>query len=277
MIVRPLNLLIIALTMLVVLYKFTTENVDDYWFRSIFLIIPAILTAAAGYVINDIFDVETDKLNKLHMVVVGTYISKKNAWILYAVLTVLSLVVSYGFNLRYLEINACITVMLALYAFNLKGLPLIGNLIVAMCSASVIGVCLLIASFDTKTGLLNFSGYIIFAFFTSLIREIVKDLQDMQGDSAMGLKTYAIVAGEKGAKILVYVLVGFLILLCGIYTILALGVGMYLSGGIMAIITGSLFYFINHLANAKTPQGYLESSKFMKYVMVVGIINLLVG
>lgn len=263
--------------MLVVLYKFTTENVDDYWYRAIFLIIPAILTAAAGYVINDIFDVETDKLNKLHMVVVGTYISKQNAWILYAVLVVLSLGVSYGFNLRYLEINACITLMLALYALKLKALPLIGNLIVAMCSASVIAVCLLIATFDTSAGLLNFGGYIIFAFFTSLIREIVKDIQDMEGDGAMGMKTYAIVAGEKGAKILVYVLVGFLILLCGIYTILAIGIGMYLSGGIMAVITGSLFYFINHVANARTPQAYLESSKFMKYVMVAGVINLLVG
>ena len=55
-IVRPVNLLIVALTMFIVLYKFKDENAADYWYNALLLILPAVLTAAAGYVINDIFD-----------------------------------------------------------------------------------------------------------------------------------------------------------------------------------------------------------------------------
>lgn len=63
-IVRPVNLLIVALTMFIVLFKFKDENAADYWFNALLLIMPAVLTAAAGYVINDIFDTLTDSINK---------------------------------------------------------------------------------------------------------------------------------------------------------------------------------------------------------------------
>ncbi len=274
-IVRPLNLLIIAVTMLIVLFKFRTENAESYWMYACLLILPAMLTAAAGYVINDIYDVETDKINKPHLLTVGKFISGKNAWLLYALITLVSLFISFTFSFSYLNINFCISLMLALYAIKLKGLPLIGNIVVALCTASVIAVCLFIASFDTFAGKVNFFGYIIFAFFTSLIREIVKDLQDVKGDKAAGLKTYAIVMGEKGAKIFIYVLIGVQILLSGIYSIITWGITMYASSIIMGVITISLFYFINHVANAKTQKEYLESSRLMKYIMVAGVINLI--
>ncbi len=279
-IVRPINLGIVALTMFIVLFKFKNEVAVDYWYNALLLIIPAVLTAAAGYVINDIFDVLTDSINKPERLTVGTLISKKQAWVLYLVLTVISLLVSLVFKVpnhnrfMYFNINVSITLLLGLYAIKFKELPLIGNLFVAMCTAAVIVSCMLLAK-PTDIGILNLFGYILFAFFTSLIREIVKDLQDMEGDKAAGYNTYPILAGEKGAKLFLFVLLTILIVLCGIYAVLAWRIGMRVNGALMGIITLSLFYFINHVANAKTKAGYLQSSTFMKYIMVIGVINLL--
>jgi len=269
------NLLIVALTMFIVLFKFKDENATDYWFNALLLILPAMLTAAAGYVINDIFDTFTDSINKPERVTVGKTITKLQAWVLYAVLAIISLLISWRFSFTYFNINISITLLLALYALKFKALPLIGNLFVALCSAAVVASCLLIASFETRSGMLNFTGYILFAFFTSLIREIVKDLQDIEGDKAAGYHTYPILMGERGAKVFLYVLLGMQILLSGLYSVLAWGIGMRTSALIMGLITLSLFYFINHVANAKHKEAYLESSKLMKYIMVVGVINLI--
>lgn len=274
-IVRPVNLLIVALTMFIVLYKFKDEGAADYWFNALLLILPAVLTAAAGYVINDIFDTLTDSINKPDRVTVGKTITKLQAWVLYAVLTLISLLISWRFSFTYFNINISITLLLALYALKFKALPLIGNLFVALCSAAVVASCLLIASFETRSGMLNFTGYILFAFFTSLIREIVKDLQDIEGDKVAGYHTYPILMGERGAKVFLYVLLGVQILLSGIYSVLAWGIGMQISAIIMGVITIMLFVFMNHVANAKHKEAYLESSKFMKYIMVVGVINLI--
>lgn len=248
---------------------------DNYWVWSLLLILPAVLTAAAGYVINDIFDIVTDKINKPERCTVGRVISVNEAWILYVALVMLSLIIAYFFSTTYVAINSCITILLGLYAFKFKGLPLLGNLLVASCSAAVIACCLLVASFDVKGGIVNFIGYIIFAFFTSLVREIVKDLEDIEGDKVAGYNTYPLLAGEKGAKILIFALLTIQILLCALYVIVVWGLGLHISAGIMTIVTLSLLYYINHLSRSKTKADYHFASQMMKYIMVGGVINLL--
>ena len=105
-----MNLLIVALTMFIVLYKFKDEGAADYWFNALLLILPAVLTAAAGYVINDIFDTLTDSINKPDRVTVGKTITKLQAWVLYAVLTIISLLISWRFSFTYFNINISISI-----------------------------------------------------------------------------------------------------------------------------------------------------------------------
>jgi 4-hydroxybenzoate polyprenyltransferase len=281
-IIRPINLLIIALTMGVVLGKYYDEYyMGNYWLSAILLVLPAILTAAAGYVINDICDITTDFINKPHRTTVGRIISKKNAWILYLILSFISILISFllkkgdVYIFTYGYINIGITLVLLLYAFFLKGLPLIGNLIVATCSASVVACCLLVAKIESKVGILNFGGYIIFAFFISLIREIVKDLQDVEGDKAANYNTYPIAVGNKGAKMLIYAILAIQILCCGVYTIIAWGFSQKISSIIMALIGLSFFYFIQVLGKAKTKEEFGNASTILKFIMVAGVINLI--
>lgn len=261
--------------MYVVLFKYKDELATNYWFHAVFLILPAVLTAAAGYVVNDIFDVETDKINKPNSCIVGHSLSIKSAWVLYGVISVSSIVVSVFFSQLYFIINISIIALLFLYAAKFKGIPLIGNLLVALCSAAVVAICVLLIAFDTNPAKMNFSGYIIFSFFISLIRELVKDMQDVDGDLSAGLKTYPIVVGVKGTKIMIYIITGIEIMLCGLYSFLSWGLDLYAGSVLMGIITVGLLYFINHISKTKSKEEYGASSKLLKYIMFAGVINLI--
>jgi 4-hydroxybenzoate polyprenyltransferase len=165
--------------------------------------------------------------------------------------------------------------LLFLYAAQLKGMPLIGNVIVALCSAAVVAICILLIAFDTRPAIMNFTGYIVFSFFISLIRELVKDMQDVDGDLAAGLRTYPIVAGIKGTKIMIYMITGIEIMLCGLYSFLSWGLDLYAGSVLMGIITIGLLYFINHISKTKSKEEYGASSKLLKYIMFAGVINLI--
>jgi 4-hydroxybenzoate polyprenyltransferase len=261
--------------MLVVLLKYSPEVDANYWLKMVYLILPAVLTAAAGYIVNDIYDVNTDLINAPERVIIGKTMTKKQGFIVYFVLNVVSLLVSYKLSESYLIVNLCIITMLFLYAQQLKGMPLIGNLIVALCSAAVVASCTLICDFETGAGIMNIIGYIIFAFLISLIREIVKDMEDAEGDKQVGHKTYPILFGNKGAKIICYIFAGIETLFCGIYSVLAWGVDMYVPAIVMAIITIALFYFINLLSKAKEKKDFHFLSQFLKVMILIAVLNLI--
>lgn len=274
-ILRPLNLLIIGLTMFIVLLKYKDEKLDWYWIKSLLLILPAIISAAAGYVVNDIYDTITDAINKPERCTVNNTISKKNAWILYWALSIVSIGISILFSFYYFLVILTVNILLYLYAFKIKGTPIIGNLLVALLSASVISCCLLLIKIETWAGYFNFMGYTIFAFFISLIREIVKDLQDIEGDIEAGYKTYPVLYGTKVSKVLIYALITIQILLGSIYSVITFGIDLYISSIIMAIITISLIFFINLLAKSKTKDDYRKCSMLLKALMLLGVINLI--
>lgn len=261
--------------MVVVLLKYSPDEDLNYWLKMIYLIAPAVITAAAGYIINDIYDVNTDLINAPERVIIGTTVTKKQGFIAYFVLNAISLLISYQLNESYLIVNLCIITMLFLYAQQLKGMPLIGNLIVALCSAAVVASCILLISFNTQIGLLNYTGYIIFAFLISLIREIVKDIEDVEGDKTVGYKTYPVIFGNKGAKIICYIFAGIEILFCGIYSVLAWGVQMYIPAIIMGIITIALLYFIHLLSKAQVKNEFHFLSQYLKIMMFIAVLNLI--
>lgn len=280
-IIRPLNLGIIALTMLLIIFKYRDEAATDFYTGAFYLIFPALLTAAAGYIINDICDVETDKVNKPESRIVGYIMRVRTARIAYVVLNLSSLALSYLYSKQYAYINISIIALLYLYAIQLKGVALIGNVIVAMCSAAVLACCILYRSDGSSLivfqaeGFYFFMGYIFFAFFISLIRELVKDIQDLEGDSLAGLRTYPVVFGIKGAKILIYSLTAIEIILCGLFSFLSWGVDFYASAVLMGLITFTLLYFINRLSMARHKEDFGFASNLLKGIMLAGVINLL--
>ena len=133
--VRWKNLLIIGLTQLFFIYLTKAQFLE---FKDIALIISTLLTAAGGYVINDFYDLEADKINKPNKVFIGKTIPKDHSRRFYFLLVILALWIGYyafGPNTTYI---LYINVLLFLYSYRLKRWPLIGNIAVSICTAMVI-------------------------------------------------------------------------------------------------------------------------------------------
>lgn len=227
---RPLNLTLLVLGMVLFRYSFVMpSNYLQYDFAPyldttgfLLLIITTLLVAAGGYVINDVFDVEIDAINKPQKRIVETKISELAAFNFYKILVFLSIffVVILCIHQREYKISSIpvfVMAFLYMYAQQFKKQVLIGNVIVAACTAIPM---LMIAFYEFK---INYSdtdtiiaitkgilyaaiAYGVFAFTTTLCREIVKDMEDIEGDVTDDARTLPIVLGIGRAKGILYFL-----------------------------------------------------------------------
>lgn len=187
-----------------------------------FLIAGTTLIAAGGYVINDYFDIKIDRINKPDRLIVGESITKKQAMLLYQILTASGIIFGLfgAFAVRSFTLGFIFIVipgMLWFYSASYKRQLIIGNLVVSLASAIVPLVPLLAESslLNRKYAeLLKFTpvnttlygwvfSFAVFAFLWTLIREIIKDIQDEAGDREMECHTIPVVWGKRTAKIIV--------------------------------------------------------------------------
>ncbi|MDX1477821.1 MAG: geranylgeranylglycerol-phosphate geranylgeranyltransferase [Saprospiraceae bacterium] len=204
---RPFNLLLIIAIQLVVHHEvIATRGIGSLLTTRelLLVIVMTVTTAAAGYVINDIHDVRMDEINKPGKNVVGRAITVPHAWILYWLLTLsgavacLLLIPAYSFAAPI--IFSLTTTGLWLYSALFKQRPLIGNLMVSLFCALVIYI-LWIPQVDSGLPEDAISArqliwaYVLFSFLITLIRELIKDIEDLRGDSAIGARTAPAVWG----------------------------------------------------------------------------------
>ena len=258
----------------------------------IFLVLSTICIAAGGYIINNIFDVETDRINRPKQVVVGESISEAMAYNLYAGFTITG--VAIGFYLSNLierpsfaSIFIIIAATLYFYAANLKQSLLIGNIIVALLlSFSII----IVAIFDLMpvandsnraTMAILFKillDYAIFAFVLNFIREIVKDLQDIKGDINEGMVTLPIVFGVSRTVKLVFGMSIIPVVMVVYYLMTYVFVnGLMLSSiyGILLILA-PLCYFTINMWSAKGKADFSHLSQVLKVVVFFSIFSIAV-
>jgi len=183
------------------------------------LTVASILIAAAGYIINDYFDVNIDQVNKPEKNVVDSVISRRWAILLHFIISgaglLLSFYVSWRTGLWYIVIANFFCIFLLFgYSVSLKRKLLSGNMIISLLTAWVV-LILCLSEFElmlrTKidTELLNVQNkimrigfvYAAFAFILSVIREAIKDMEDQEGDARYGSRTIPIVWGIPATKI----------------------------------------------------------------------------
>ena len=256
------------------------------------LVLATVLIAAAGYVINDILDQETDYDNDKGNVIVGKLITEKVAYNLYFVLNITGVGIGYYLaNVIHKPTFAgafiIISATLYMYATSLKQMLLIGNIVVALIlsfSVIIIGLFdLLPATYEgnqTEMGVL-FSiliDYAIFAFIINLIREIVKDMEDVEGDYNNGMSTLPIAIGlGKTSKI-----VGVLGIIATLILLWYINSNLMLSKLYYAVIYGLLFvvapmiFFVVKVWNAKTKEEFRFLSTILKWIIFFGILSILV-
>ncbi len=185
-------------------------------FQFFLLVLTTMLIAAGGYVINDIYDYEIDKINKPEKLFVGRIFSMELAWYIYAALhlagTLLAIYVAWHVgHLHFLWLFPAAAVALWLYSARLKKMALIGNIVVATFCA-LVALLVLFAErnafgqlfiANTEYGwyvFYLFWGYAGFAYLSTLFREVVKDIEDVQGDMTQDCKTLPVVWGIPNTK-----------------------------------------------------------------------------
>jgi len=257
------------------------------------LVLSTVMIAAAGYAINDYFDLRVDRINRPKRIIVGKIISRRKVMLLHTVLNILAcfigVYVSYkAGSLKYAAINILMVTLMWFYSLKFKSYFLVGNLLVSFATAMTI---VLVWLYDMSA--LHSSGqmivvnrdlvilflliYSLFAFGISLIREIIKDIEDIEGDKKCGCSTIPVVIGTKGTK---YILVGLLIISIAVLSYLAFKVfGIdsmrVLFWYMIAVIIVPLIYLGYVILVAKNKHDYTLLSSITKFIMITGVLSML--
>ncbi len=292
--IRYQNLLLLAFMQLVFRYGFFKEKAVYYLtdFQYTLLILATLLIAAAGYVINDIMDQETDNDNKPNRVVIGKGISEAMGYNIYFALNVIGVGIgSYLSNViekpKFILIFIIIVSLLYLYATSFKKMLLIGNLIVAFLlalSILIVGIfdILPLTSFVDESILKDYFSlllvYALFAFVINFIREIVKDMEDVNGDYNQGMSTLPIVLGvSRTAKVAFGLgIIVTLFLLWFINAYLMEGGLYYVVIYALIFVIGPMIFFLFKIWNAKSKKDFHLLSSVLKLVIFFGILSILV-
>lgn len=258
----------------------------------IMFILAMLCLVAAGYVINDIMDIEADRINKPRKVIVKEKISEKSAYYIYVALNVVG--VGIGFYLtqmiqkpNLLILYIILASLLYFYAINLKKIVAVKNLVIALImflsvmliavmdlypKIEIYGLEVLRVYFDLLL------DYAWFAFFITLIREIVKDMEDEIGDRELNYNTLPIVFGFKKTTYIVAALslfiIGFLVNYINTYHMTS---DLYWASSYLFLtVIGPLIWCVIQIFKSKKPADYGVISKVLKIIMFFGIISLLV-
>lgn len=297
--IRGVNLLFIALTQVLFQYFILLPIFNDAGMQPflnerlfILLVIASVFIAAAGYIINDYFDLNIDQVNKPHKLVVEKIIKRRWAIIWHLSFSSAGVLLSFyvGWKVNNILIgfaNLLCVALLWFYSTTFKRELLIGNVTIALLSAWVVLVLYFSewyryfdpmskAHLYALTRVFRFAFlYAGFAFIISLIREVVKDIEDMPGDARYGCRTMPIVWGVHVAKVFVSTWLVVLIAALGIVQFYVLQFRWWWSAFycfIMIILP--LLYVFRKLFVARTGADYHKLSSLIKLVMLTGILSM---
>jgi 4-hydroxybenzoate polyprenyltransferase len=259
------------------------------WYDFVLLVAATVFITAGGYVINDYFDIKTDLINK-GKVIVGTKIPRRQAMMWHNIFNIAG--VSTGFYISYRAgylwlgtLFLIVSGLLYFYSASYKRQFLIGNIVVALLTAMV---PLLVVFYEwpalykyyainaVTLPNINFTiywvgGFALFAFMTNLTREIIKDIEDFEGDKAYGRNTVPVVIGVLSAKIVSVCLIIFTIALLYLTWYFLINDIITLSYISVAVVL-PLLYVIYKLVISSDRVQLHSASSIMKIVMLTGIL-----
>jgi 4-hydroxybenzoate polyprenyltransferase len=260
----------------------------------VLLCISSIFIAAAGYIINDYFDINIDLVNKPNKMVVDKIISRRWALLWHLILSsagiALSIYVSWRLNNYLVSMaNSICVLLLWYYSTSYKRKLLVGNVLISALTAWVILVMLVaelpewlggdLETKNEKLAAVSLSSvgilYAAFAFALSIIREVIKDIEDIDGDRKDGCRTMPIVWGINVSKVFISVWLVVLIATLGVSNVYVFivkwwSLGFYLS----LLVLLPLIYIFRELFIARQTAHFARLSKLVKWVMLTGILSM---
>jgi len=300
-IVRPVNLLIMAGMLLLVRYAIFLpvfvqnglEGLMPGW-QFLLLVLATLFIGAGGYVINDVLDIEIDRINKPEKQVIGREISEDAGNKLHFNLTAAG--IAFGIAFSYFSGSIFLAILFVViatalfyYSFKYKYIPILGNVVVALLAAMVVIIYWLFEFYNLKSqpdlfidASLSFPqlnrfvlAFALFAFMTSFIREIIKDAQDTEGDTRFGCRTLPVVLGFKTTTYLVFILIITTIATVAWFQFILYTTGYTWMVTFLGITQALLLYSALRVLSVKDKKAWGKLSFIFKIIMVSGMLSLI--
>jgi 4-hydroxybenzoate polyprenyltransferase len=262
-------------------------------FQFVLLLISTLLITAGGYVINDFFDMQSDSINKPGINQVGKKYAVARIQLLYWIFTILGVLTGTYLcwvldQLNYALIFVFAAGLLWFYSERYKCMPLVGNIVVAFLSALSFGLVWIFeffaltnnpASFGTVQSMFPLVNHFVlmymgFAFLVSLTREVVKDIEDIEGDKKFGCKTFAVAYGEKKSKSLAMIIAFGGLLFSVWFQVMFFQAEFYILFGYFIAIDLLFIMVVIWLSQAKKKSDYKKLAFFIKMTMLIGIFSM---
>ncbi len=281
-IVRLPNLLMMAALLIILQYYVFPLYLKETLSPKVFYLLAAavVLTAAGGYIINDIFDIDIDQINTPEEVWMEDRHIKKLLSI-YGVLSISGILSGFGVSFLldepFLSLWAISAfALLWIYSWKIKKVLFANNLIIALLMISPL--LFLLTAVPVNWGKSSVFTTIIFylllfAFMLNLIREIIKDVQDAEGDESAGVNSLVLTYGYETTKRIILVLI-VLTVLSGIYLIQRItNIEFYYALAqyfiFIALVASGIVLYNNGTESAG------KVSLHIKLIMAAGVLSLL--
>lgn len=290
---RVKNLLMIILIQYLIKYFFfnkfnLTLALDNFHF--FVLVLSTVLIALGGYIINDLNDVKADKINKPLKVFVGRKLTKQKADTLFLIFNFIGLLLGYYLSysidkISFFSVFIIASLLSYLYSIKLKKMFLIKNLIVSFLvflSIFIVGLYDIVpatSAYNNEGQLYIFNLLLkisIFAFLLTLIREIVKDIEDMEGDKKSGIRSLPLVLSTSKTKIIIYIIALLTLFSIDYFAFNLYETNFIASLYLLIIVSIPLLYFMVKLYRSKSKLEFNKLSNLLKIIMFLGILTILV-
>ncbi len=292
------NLVFVALTQgmfyyCIILPIFQVKNIQPNIHGGLIylLMLSYVLVAAAGYIINDYFDLNIDQINKPEKVTIDRYIGRRWAIFFHLLFTLSSIAIGIYIDIKthvyILGIcNFLNGLLLFIYSLSLKKKLLLGNILIAFmlawvivvitcCEANQFSILIRKTAINTQKLLRYTILYAGFAFIINLIREVIKDMEDVEGDRLYGCRTMPIAWGMNATKVFVAVWMVVLISILSLLQFYAFQLQWWFFSlyCVVAVIIPLVKAF-KKLSKAQTPKDFHSISSLIKIVMLTGIFSM---
>lgn len=268
-IIRPANCLITFFA--IIISGFICTNANHITVNLFLAGLVGFIITAAGNSINDIMDIDIDRINRPQRPLPSLRLTIKQGWLLFVFLMTASVVLSLLINYFSFLIILSSNLLLILYSVSIKRVPLFGNIVISFLTAYAFIFGGMVAG--------NVNGAFIpaiFAFLINMIREVIKDMEDIEGDKMSGVNTFPIKFGNKASKYFVLVVSAILFL----FTLVPFLFHIYQIEFfliVMIIVNPVLFFIVKSLFEDSSRKNLGRLSTLLKLNMVAGLIAIFAG
>jgi 4-hydroxybenzoate polyprenyltransferase len=270
-IIRPNNLLMVAFVQLMTAQFLVgqtpvglpvLQDVNLY-----LLVISTVILTASGYMINDYYDVKIDYVNRPHEVVVGRGVKRRMVMTLHTFMNFVGIAIGAWVSPRVGVVTFLAAFLLWLYSNSLKRLPFIGNVTVAGLTALSVWI---VGYYYQRAEPIIFA-YAVFAFFINLMREIIKDIEDKNGDRKHGCRTLPIVLGFRQTKNVIFAIALIFVILLLFVTFRVGDPGLFIYFGFLGIFFA---FFLFRIYHADRKVHFSRLSQYAKLLMLIGALSM---